>query len=710
MAQRRDGANQRRERPPEQRLIGKLQAERLAHLTDLRVEEIVDSTIAKLSDQLRWRIDPELLFFRRVCGRVVKKDPLTGIEYPVPGATVHVEDTDCSFLWFYPEGWIWGWFFPLFCRREEIATAVTDSCGRFCVLIPRWDIDWILRWRRERICLPDILVKATFRDLLEELPPIFQERLPFRPPRPEPDPPLPLFRDGGLILEQVERLVGRDIAGKLAAHQDMAALGASTKVRQQLLDSPAFAEPPPPPIPSDVKRIVADYQGRQGQQGQAAQEAVAALAAQLRVDSPLLQRLDLTRYIGPFRRCWDIFVPEWSLQLDVPDITFRVTQDVNGDGTEEEIYSESHFDVRWNSGPIPDVTLYASQIALVAPSCVPVDVPCQEPAIVMAGFMPLRNLPAPEDPYHDAAGGYARRPNRPHPSGFYADPPPNPLAKSPFCDDLHLRGCNTRAGAQFYRLRYSFNGGPVVPFVGLTWQQFRWVGSPGHLEVLTVTPDSNGWYAILIPADGWMDPHLLLNLRSGFYQDGLYQVDMQLGDASKNPIHTIPQVGIRIDNSTPTAHLAVSWRVAGTGTWQSLASVCPVVERPPGAAVEFRVQVNASATHLRSISLTAGGCGAQSPVLTSAVPPTWEALTTPGGTFGLRHWHTDPDTDNSASHTHIFQLASSAPQGVYSFRLSAYGRAFNPAGWDNGDESAWNYDPAYYRYTHRHFQLAVVNL
>jgi hypothetical protein len=46
---------------------------------------------------------------------------------------------------------------------------------------------------------------------------------------------------------------------------------------------------------------------------------------------------------------------------------------------------------------------------------------------------------------------------------------------------------------------------------------------------------------------------------------------------------------------------------------------------------------------------------------------------------------------------------------VYGFSLSAYGRAFNPAGGDNGDESAWNYDPVY-RYTHRSFQLAVVNL
>lgn len=75
----------------------------------------------------------------------------------MPWATVHVEDTDCSLFGYFPHGWPWSWFLPLLCRREEIATAVTDACGRFCVWIPRWEIDWILRFRREGICLPDIL-------------------------------------------------------------------------------------------------------------------------------------------------------------------------------------------------------------------------------------------------------------------------------------------------------------------------------------------------------------------------------------------------------------------------------------------------------------------------------------------------------------------------------------------------------------------------
>src|SRR5262245_65513091 len=64
------------------------------------------------------------------------------------------------------------------------------------------------------------------------------------------------------------------------------------------------------------------------------------LAGRLNVDPKLLDHFDPARFIGPFFRCVDVYLPEWSLVLDVPDITFRVTQDVNNDGTEETIYGE----------------------------------------------------------------------------------------------------------------------------------------------------------------------------------------------------------------------------------------------------------------------------------------------------------------------------------------------------------------------------------
>ena len=33
--------------------------------------------------------------------------------------------------------------------------------------------------------------------------------------------------------------------------------------------------------------------------------------------------------VGPFLRCRDVIVAEWQTFFDVPDITFRVTQDVD---------------------------------------------------------------------------------------------------------------------------------------------------------------------------------------------------------------------------------------------------------------------------------------------------------------------------------------------------------------------------------------------
>ena len=151
---------------PDRQKLTDTQAARLGALTEIEAKELAGLTIADIRDRFAWRIDPELLFFRRICGKVVKKDPITGISYPVPFATVIVEDTDCNLLAFFPKFWQWGWFFPLFCRREVLATVKTDKCGKFCVWVPRWDIDWILRWRKHRICFPYIFTRPTIRALL----------------------------------------------------------------------------------------------------------------------------------------------------------------------------------------------------------------------------------------------------------------------------------------------------------------------------------------------------------------------------------------------------------------------------------------------------------------------------------------------------------------------------------------------------------------
>src|SRR6266508_1897625 len=130
--------------PPDQIPITSLQAARLASISGVSAKDLAGSTVAEIADRFRFVIDPELLFLRRVCGRVVKHNPLTGVDEGVPFATVHVLDTDCSFFGLFPVESPWAWLFPVFCTTEEIGSTLTDACGNFCVWIPKWEIDWIL--------------------------------------------------------------------------------------------------------------------------------------------------------------------------------------------------------------------------------------------------------------------------------------------------------------------------------------------------------------------------------------------------------------------------------------------------------------------------------------------------------------------------------------------------------------------------------------
>src|SRR5262245_7047915 len=401
---------QAEERPPDQIPLTEIAASRLSKLARLDAKELAGRTIAELQEALRWRIDPQLLLFRRVCGRVVKKDPTTGIEYPVPFATVHVEDTDCGLLGYFPSGWPYGWYFPFFCRREELGSVKTDACGRFCVFIPRFDIDWILRFRRLRVCFPIIFPLPPVVVILEHLPRPIEKWPPFRPPKPEPDPPWPLLQNGGFRLRRAADVLGHELVEQLGALELAGELGTDSERQLELVsESPTL--PLPPPLPPEL----GDKLEREGFESLLPE--ISGLEAKDRERLlPELSRLDPRRFIGPFWRCRDILLPQWVPIFDVPDITFRVTQDVDGDGDEETIYSEGHFDVRWNAGSIPPVKLQASQIAVSTPDCDGPGVPCaDEPAIVLAGRYPLHN-PAAPPPYHDNGSGYAQRPNRPHPS------------------------------------------------------------------------------------------------------------------------------------------------------------------------------------------------------------------------------------------------------------------------------------------------------
>ncbi len=705
----------------ESKPLGNLQLKRLSQVAGISENKISGLSIKDISDKFKFELDISHLFYRRICGQVVKTDPSTGIKHPVPFATVHVEDTDCNLLTYAPVNSPYIWYFPFFCKKEEIATVVTDGCGRFCVNIPRWDIDWILKWRKERICFPDIFIKPSIRDILDDLFPRVPDII---PPRPLPDPPPWLFREAGPALDRAREILGETVVEQIEQFYEDTAFGKSNIGLQDLINAPAFKKSLPPPLTDDIKKSV-DICGKFDEYAKLGKEALHTISTEITASpevSGMLRNFHIDRYIGPFRRCFDIFIPEWSMIFDAPDITFKVTQDVDGDGDEEIIYNEGLFDVRWNSGDISNVIIEASEIALSVDSCNSPDIPCEEPAIVTAGLMPLHNPPSEPVPYHDQNTGYAKRPNRPHPAGGFAipalpDPPPaSLLATAPFTGSVQLYGCNEHDGAKYYRLRHKYNGSTAQTFTGHSWKVVRWVGSPGHLESKVITSDTNGWYEILPTTEEWLPSHLLLSWPTTGYQNGFYDVYMELANNGKSVIHTTSEIGVRVDNTWRGNNTAGSvarftvlkWRHKGEITWHSLMVSCPVIRRDSGKDVEIDVGIEVAAPHLRSIILWSGGCGGTHPVLKSSdIPANWESHL---GNRGMRHWHTSA-FDNSYNNTLTpasYTIPGSAQSGVYSFHLRAHSRAFNPAGGDGGFGLDWHYNPVN-NWRHPSMQIAVVD-
>jgi hypothetical protein len=639
---------------PDKIPLTSIQADRLASISGLDARQLKGKTIADIAKSHAWKIDPKLLFFQKVCGKVVKRDPVTNELLPVPYATVHVEDTDCNLMGFFPSNSKWNWFFPLLCKRETITSVLTDACGNFCVYIPRFEIDWILRWRKNRICFPIIFERPTLRDILDDLLP--------EPPRikwPFPDPdPGPLLRNGGLSLDYLEQFAGVEKIEQLSMLQSTAQLGDSTEDIDQLLDSVAYSKPLPPPLPTEVRQLCADKNTQE-------------LASRMAIADEALVDFNHRYFIGPFKRCFDIYFPQWQQITDVPDITFRVTQDVDGDGDEETIYSEGLFDVRWNDQNIPDVVLEASQIALVSADCNPVgELPCGSPEVVLAGKMPLHNEPGAVPPYVDI-NGYSKRVNRPHPSGQYNETlaANAATASSPLGGFFPLYGCNKHKGAKFYRLRYVHTPeNSVTPlakktFQGHSWNLYRWVG---HLEKLAITPDADGWYEILDLDDGWMPAYLLLNWPTHQYSDGLYEIEMELANSGKSVVHTTGTVKARIDNSRPIPRITkLRWSLANQNNWHDVGLNCPVISRPVGQDIDMEVSYEASADHLRSMILTGQGCGAGG------------TLQLISGINSVRWWHRNA-ADNYEAKTAVYRLAGTMLPGAYGFHLAAQSRAFNP--------------------------------
>ena len=103
--------------PPDRAPLSAIQAERFSQLTGIAVEKIQGHSIAQLSEAYKWQIDPNYFLFRRICGQVVKKDPASGQDLPVPFCTVCVFDTDCDFLGLFPRALPWAW-----CCKKGLAT------------------------------------------------------------------------------------------------------------------------------------------------------------------------------------------------------------------------------------------------------------------------------------------------------------------------------------------------------------------------------------------------------------------------------------------------------------------------------------------------------------------------------------------------------------------------------------------------------------
>src|ERR1700722_16201066 len=213
---------------PDKVKLNPIQAERLSSLTNINIKEIEGRDIAELSESLKWTIDRDFFLFRRICGQIVRWDPATGQYQPVPFATVHVLDTVCDFLGYFPDRAIWAWLYPIFCRQEQIAEVVTDACGNFCVWIPWFDIEWVVRWKLERICFPEIFVKPNLGQLL-------QATAILPKPGPGPDPGPIDFRNVGLSLDRLASLVGRATASRLLLASAAAAVGTSNSAVHDIL-------------------------------------------------------------------------------------------------------------------------------------------------------------------------------------------------------------------------------------------------------------------------------------------------------------------------------------------------------------------------------------------------------------------------------------------------------------------------------------------
>jgi len=617
----------------------------------------------------------------KVCGRVFKRDPVTGEKCPVPGAIVRVFDVDVNLFWWHPYPGPWGWLYPHKPhRREEISKVATDKCGYFCLEIPYFDIDAVLRWRLRFRCMWEMLKPPTILDALDlgvkpdirHYPEL--EKLPEMEikPRPGPRPDPVSIPDPTLMLHDLE--FTRAMEWKLPSG-DMTSMGlrnTRTYIEMgEMLKMPKFDE-----VNQDIFERKALFDPMENTEMSIMEQPAfpnSIAAPQLPDDEVFmemvggddkesLEAIGDIRMVKPLARlllCWTEVVPEWKLFLDVPDIVFKVEQDIDDDGSLETIYDGSFFDVNWNlSEPTTNVQIEAWKNAICVP-CGPGYKPCTK-----AGFVGINDIPL-DHLYQDAVG-YATRPNRPRQPIPHPPHVIRPSAESPFCKTLRIVGCPDYGHAVYYKVFYKYEGGPETHFTE-SWHVYNIsAGASHHVE-----PDASGFYPVLTPPDNYFPYHTLMNWRSHKYPDGKYELRLALYDAAFNPIGApLPSVKVVIDNSKPAPvdFLKLEYR-EGAGAWKEAALHCPIIKRNAGAHVELRVKYNVAATHLRDIHINFRGC---------------DGYIGSGG-----YWHQNV-ADNNKVLSWTTTLPGTKHEGGYHFYLEGRSRAFNATG---GLASNWYFDP-----------------
>lgn len=651
--------------------------EKTNHLARKGTLPIIDLPMGSLGDVVNiWKLK------HKVCGRVFKKDPVTGEKCPVPGATVRVFDVDMNLLWWHPYPDLpWEWFYPhRLYRKEEIATATTDEHGYFCTEIPYFDIDAVLRWRLRFRCLWEILKPPTILDALDlGLKPdiryypefkILPEMTVKPKPRPIPDPaPVRDDIDFRKPLEEIEyKLLEKSIEGYVNTK--------STVIMKELFSKPRFEK---------VRQNLFEKKGLFDSIG-AKETAVMAqpafphsiAAPQLPEDERLtkimndmgavekedINEIHRVKPLVRLLRCWPEATPEWKLFLDIPDIIFKVEQDIDADGNLETIYDEGFFDVNWNlNESTTNVLIEAWPNAICVP-CGTEYKPCTRTGIAGINDMPL-------DPGYQDAGGYATRVNRPlGPSSAI-----RPSAETPFCSTLRVVGCPDYGNAAYYKVFYRC--GEIETHFTESWDVYN----IGNRTIQHVKPD-NGFYSVLTPPDNYFPYHTLINWESHRYPDGKYELRLALYDAAHNPIGSaLPPVKVVIDNSEPAPinFLKLECRELIKkeenkeiwGDYKEVPLFCPVIKRTPGADIELKVKYNVAATHLRNIDISFSGCG--------------------GNIGSNNYWH-QKVSDNNVILDWTIVFPGTKPEGGYQFYLKGCSRAFNAIGGLNSD---WYFDPLY---------------